>query len=120
MTYRITVNRSEKDGILTFKSNDKTITSKCYWNASKKIPARTYTDCSATTMSEKKNSKGKPREGVFIPSVPGFSEIFIHMGQEPYEKWSDGCVVIPEKKLLEIYDSITPKNGHNVTVTITG
>ncbi len=120
MTYKITVKRGKKEGVLTFKSADKTITTPCYWNASKKIPARTYTECSATTMARKKNSKGKPREAVFIPNVPGFSRIFIHLGKVPYEKWSDGCIVIPESKIIEIYKAIDPKDGKNVTVAVTG
>lgn len=120
MTYKITVIRGDKKGVLTFKSGDKTITSDCYWNESKKIPARTYEECSATTMARKKNSKGKPREAVFIPNVPGFSGIFIHLGKVPYEKWSDGCIVIPENKIIEIYNAIKPKDGKNVTVSVSG
>ncbi|GAC21800.1 hypothetical protein GARC_4863 [Paraglaciecola arctica BSs20135] len=71
-------------------------------------------------MARKKNSKGTAREAIFLPNVAGFSEIFIHMGKAPFEKWSDGCVVIEEDKLIEIYNAITPKNGHNVTVVING
>lgn len=120
MSYQINVKRSKEDGILTFTGANKTITTKCYWNKDKKIPAKTYKDCSATTMARKKNSKGNPREAVFIPNVAGFSGIFIHMGKVPYQKWSDGCIVIDESKMIEIYNLITPKNGHNVTVTVTG
>lgn len=120
MSYKITVKRLEKDGTLTFTSLVKTITAKCYWNLSKKIPAGTYSFCSATTMKNKKNSKGKPREGIFIPNVSGYTQIFIHMGKQPYQLWSDGCIVIEENKLLEIYNEITPKNAKNVTVVIEG
>ncbi|TQV76403.1 murein L,D-transpeptidase [Aliikangiella marina] len=120
MTYLINVNRSQDSGVLTFTGANKTITTKCYWNKDKKIPAKTYKDCSATRMSRKKNSKGDPREAVFIPGVPGFSGIFIHMGKVPYQKWSDGCIVIDEAKMIEIYNLITPKDGRNVTVTVTG
>jgi len=109
-----------KSGTLTFTGKGKTITTSCYWDQQKKIPAGTYTGCSATTMARKKNSKGQPREAVFIPSVPGFSGIFIHMGKPPYENWSDGCVVIEEGKIIEIYNAISPKDGKNVTVQITG
>lgn len=42
------------------------------------------------------------------------------MGKPPYEKWSDGCIVIEESKIIEIYNAITPKNGHNVTAVING
>lgn len=118
--YKITITRMAKEGILTFSAPGKTINTKCYWNLTKKIPAGTYLKCSATTMARKKNSKGTAREAIFLPSVAGFSEIFIHMGKAPFEKWSDGCVVIEEDKLIEIYNAITPKNGHNVTVVING
>jgi hypothetical protein len=120
MTYKITVKRSEKDGTLVFNSPNKIIRAKCYWNQSKKIPARTYPNCSATTMARKLNSKGKPREAIFLPSVPGFSGIFIHMGKAPFEKWSDGCIVIEENKIIEIYNTINPKDAHNVSVSILG
>lgn len=120
MSYTITVKRMVKDGSLTFTGGGKTITTKCYWNTKKKIPVGTYLGCSATTMSRKKNSKNMPREAIFIPNVKGFTEIFIHMGKAPYEKWSDGCLVIEESKIIEIYNAITPKNGRNVKVIIIG
>lgn len=71
-------------------------------------------------MNRKKNSKGLPREAIFLPDVVGFSQIFVHMGKPPYEIWSDGCVVIEESKMLEIYNAITPKNGKNIKVIIGG
>jgi len=120
MSYSINIKRIAKDGELTFTAPGKTITTKCYWNAQKKIPAGTYAGCSATTMARKKNSKGQPREAIFIPNVKGFTGIFIHMGKPPYEQWSDGCVVIDENKMIEIYNAISPKDGHNVNVVITG
>lgn len=116
--YEITIKRDKTDGILKFTSPNKEVTTKCYWNLMKKIPAGTYLKCSATTMSRKKNSRGNPREAIFIPGVVGFTEIFVHMGKPPYPKWSDGCVVIDENIMIEIYNAITPKNGHNVTITI--
>lgn len=120
MSYKINIKRLSTKGTLTFKGLNKSITTDCYWNQSKKIPAGTYSSCSATTMARKKNSNGKPREAVFIPDVKGFSGIFIHMGKPPYEKWSDGCIVIDENKIIEIYNSINPKDAHNVEVTISG
>lgn len=120
MIYTINIKRSVRDGILTFTSAGKTISTTCYWDTARKIPAGTYLNCSATTMARKKNSAGKPREAIFIPHVKGFSEIFIHMGKPPFEKWSDGCIVIEENKIIDIYNAIAPKDGHNVTVMITG
>ncbi len=66
-------------------------------------------------MDQKLNSKGNPREAIYIPDT-GFVGIFIHMGTGP--TWSDGCIVIPESKLLEIYNNIKPKNAGNVTVIV--
>lgn len=120
MIYTVNVKRGPKNGTLTFSAPGKKITTPCYWDLAAKIPAGTYTGCSATTMARKKNSAGKPREAIFIPNVPGFSGIFIHMGKPPFEKWSDGCIVIEESKIIEIHNAISPKDGHNVTVTITG
>ncbi len=120
MAYNIEVKRGKTDGDLTFTSGKTTISTKCYWDPLKKIPAGTYKNCSATTMARKKNSKGQPREAVFIPGVTGFSGIFIHMGKKPFADWSDGCVVIEESKMLEIYKAIKPKDGRNVTVKISG
>lgn len=120
MNYTITVKRSLKTGSLEFTDGTNTISATCYWNTAKKIPAGTYSGCSATTMTSKKNSKGQPREAVFIPNVTGYSEIFIHMGKPPYEKWSDGCIVIEEPEMIKIYKAITPKNAHNVKVVISG
>ena len=71
-------------------------------------------------MANKKNSAGKFREAVFIPNVRGFSGIFLNMGKPPCAGWSDGCVVIEEGKMIEIYNVITPKDGRNVKVVITG
>ena len=83
--YKITIKRTIKDGGLTFTSPGKTVTEKCYWNLVKKIPAGTYSNCSATTMARKKNSKGKPREAVFLPNVTGFSEYSYIWGSLPME-----------------------------------
>lgn len=107
-------------GTLIFIGGGKTVSTTCYWNQQKKIPAGIYTGCSATTMARKKNSKGLAREAIFIPNIPGFSGIFIHMGKPPYEKWSDGCIVIEESKVIEIYGAITPKEAKNVVVQISG
>lgn len=115
MSYTITVERGKATGTLTY-AGSVTVTARCWWDLMKKIPAATYTGCSATTMSTKKNSRGGPREAVYFPEVPGFRGIFIHMGTSA--KWSDGCIVINETDMLKIYNDIDPKNGRNVTVTV--
>jgi hypothetical protein len=113
--YSINVRRGKKNGTLTY-SGGAIVSTTCWWDPVKKIPAGTYTGCSATTMAKKKNSSGQPREAIFLPNVPGFKGIFIHMGTGP--GWSDGCVVIVETEILRIYNDILPKNGKNVTVII--
>ena len=117
MSYTINITRYEKEGILTFKTAKASVSTTCYWDLKKKIPTGIYSGCSATTMARKKNSKKKPREGIYIPNVKGFAGIFIHMGTS--SAWSDGCIVIKEAQVLKIYDAITPKDGRNVTVKIT-
>ncbi len=67
-------------------------------------------------MSNKRNSKGAPRESIFIPGVVGYAGIFIHMGTGP--SWSDGCIVVEESNMLKIFRNINPKNAQNVTVSI--
>jgi hypothetical protein len=114
-SYEITVRRGKTKGTLTY-SGGISVTSTCWWDLKRKIPAATYPGCSATTMNTKLNSKKKPREAIFLPNVKGFKGIFIHMGTGP--DWSDGCVVIVEEDLLKIYNDIVPKNGQNVTVII--
>ena len=115
-TYLIQVSRQKSEGELRFAYNSLVVKTTCWWDLNNKIPAGTYRGCSATTMSTKRNSAGGAREGIFIPGVPGHSQIFIHMGTSA--AWSDGCIVIDETEMLRIYNAITPKNGHNVTVEI--
>jgi hypothetical protein len=114
--YRIYVKREGKDTGTLYYRGTIDISATCWWDPNVKIPSGTYTQCSATTMHKKKNSSGDPREGIYIPNVLGHSQIFVHMGTSPL--WSDGCIVIPEEKMLEIYNDIHPKDGRNVTITI--
>lgn len=113
--YTVTVMRGPLDGVLQYNGK-LTVSSTCWWDLNAEIPIGTYRRCSATTMSTKTNSKGQPREAIFIPNVSGFSGIFIHMGYS--SSWSDGCIVIPEDKMIQIYNDIEPKNAHNVTVVV--
>ncbi|MDH5730579.1 MAG: hypothetical protein OEZ58_16430, partial [Gammaproteobacteria bacterium] len=86
--FNVTVERRKKDGTLKYSGGSVTVNTTCWWDPQRKIPAGIYYGCFATHMSEKKNSQGGPREGIWFPEVPGFSEIFIHMGSSPI--WSDG------------------------------
>ena len=116
--YTIEITRQTNSGTLKFVHGSVSVSATCYWDKSRKIPAGTYSGCSATTMASKLNSSGGPREAIYIPNVSGYSEIFIHMGNNA--NWSDGCIVINEPDMLTIYNAITPKNAANVTVKISG
>jgi hypothetical protein len=116
MAYSIKVERRARDGTLSFDSGAAHVSTTCWWDLSKPIPAGTYHKCSATKMATRLNSKGNPREGIVIPDVPGFSGIFIHMGTSP--DWSNGCIVIDEDEVLKIWNAITPKDGFNVDVQV--
>lgn len=112
--YSIEIKRGLRHGSLRLSGTS--LIYKCWWDVRKKIPAGNYPNCSATTMTNKKNSKGAPREAIFIPGVVGYSGIFIHMGTG--SSWSDGCIVIEEANMLTIYNQIIQKNGLNITVSI--
>lgn len=114
--YNITVERRKNDGTLSYSGASKLSTT-CWWDPIKKIPAGTYAGCSATMMATKKNSEGKPREAIYIANVPGYKGIFIHMGVGA--SWSDGCIVIAESEIKRIYADVQPKDGANVTVAVT-
>ena len=113
------VRRAVNEGTLTF-SGKTTFSCTCWWDPKDKVPAGTYSGCSATTMAQKKNSKGGPREGIYIP-VPKRTGIFIHYWPGPgadVTKWSDGCTLVLEFHMLQMCGEISPQNGRNVTVTI--
>ena len=116
--YEIKVERRRNEGTLTYSNGGVSVNTSCWWDPAVKIPALTYSGCSATHMTRKLNSRGELREGIYIPGVPGRSGIFIHMGTNA--GWSDGCIVIIESELLRIWNDITPHNGENVTVTVRG
>ncbi|MAY74312.1 MAG: hypothetical protein CMJ31_06220, partial [Phycisphaerae bacterium] len=97
-------------------AGSKAFTTNCWWDPAVRIPAGTYSGCSATRMRTKTNSRGEKREGVFLPSVPGHRGIFVHMGTN--SSWSDGCIVLPERQMLDMWNDIEPKNGRNVTVHV--
>ncbi len=122
MAYKIVVVRSHKNkGKLTYTGGTKDVTCDCWWDPDDQISAGTYTKCSKTHLTNKTNSKGNPREGIYFPSVAGRNGIFIHYWpgeQADLSKWSDGCVCVLEKDMLEIWDDISPANGKNVTIEV--
>lgn len=116
MAYTVQVKRGKTEGTLSYEGSI-SVTTTCWWDLVKKIPAGEYTLCSKTRMTTKKNSKKQPREAIFLPAVPGFKGIFIHMGKN--SAWSDGCIVITEPQMLKIWNDIKPEDGRNVTVEVT-
>jgi len=119
MQYSIKVVRhlSKGTGTLTFIYGDITINTKCWFEIKNPLLAKTYTRCSATHMMNKRNSMGQPREAIYLPNEQTNRKgIFIHMGNSP--AWSEGCIVIKEPELLNIWNAITPKNSKNVTITV--
>ncbi len=107
--FQITVRRSKSSGMLTY-SGKIHLSTNCWWDPAKKIPAGTYAGCSATTMATKRLN------AVFLPNVPGFTGIFIHQGTGPQH--SDGCIVIQPAEMQRVYADIDPKDGRNVTVIV--
>ena len=119
MNYLIEVERDTATGKgrLSYSHSDITVDTPCWYQLENPIPEKQYTGCSATHMATKKNSKGKKREGIFIPDEQtGRQGIFIHMGTDC--SWSEGCIVIEESEVLRIWNSIEPKDGANVTVVV--
>ena len=115
--YEIYVWRKKTEGTPRFWGPGSYLETTCWWKLDNEIPAKTYTDCSATTMRKKLNSLGLPREAIYIPDEQtGKNGIFIHYGKNA--SWSDGCIVIVEKEMLKIYKAIKEKNGKNVTVVV--
>ena len=57
-------------------------------------------------MIRKKNANGQPREAVYMTDVSGCSGIFIHLGKPPDQNGSDGCVILHENKIIDVYVKI--------------
>lgn len=111
-SYSIKVQRSgASNGTLTFSVDNRVVfTTPCWEDADKRIPAKTYTGCSATLMA----SKGY--QAVYLPDdQTGRRGIFVHQGTSP--NWSEGCIVCAPDKMRKIYETV-PHNCHNVTVTV--
>ena len=122
-SYYITINRSDRrkgKGTLSYKGTFQA-TYDVWWDPSDTIPAGKYTGCSKTYMASAKNSKGKKREGIFIPKVKGYKGIFVHYwpGEGANLKvWSDGCSLVTEDNMLKMWNDITPSDAGNVIVEI--
>lgn len=100
--------KNKSGGMLSFKVDGKESFSVRFYER-KPIPAGTYSGCSTTIMATKK------AKSVFIPGVKGRKGIFVHPGTKP--EHSDGCLVIPSKKMDLIYKTV-PRDKKNVTVVV--
>jgi hypothetical protein len=112
-TYEVEVRRVTKDsGKLTFKVDGTAkFTTRCWENAGKRIPAKTYRGCSATLMHTRR------WKSVYLPDgQTGRTGIFIHGGTKPSH--SEGCIVCQSSKVHEIYDTAYTPGGKNVTVIV--
>ena len=93
----------------------------CWWDPGEQIPTGIYYGCSATHLATKRNARGKPREGIFLPDVPERTGIFIHYWpgtRADVRIWSDGCALLLDEDMMRIWNDIHPKDARNVTVTI--
>ena len=122
--YIINVSRSGNTGTLSFNHGSVNVSTTCWWDVNVKIDADTYTGY-ATRMANKNDGvNGGKREGIWLGTNVPFNngtntsnEFFIHKGTSA--SWSDGCIVITENKLIEIWNTINPKDTANVTINIT-
>lgn len=122
--YTIDVERTAVDsGKFKFSGGGVVINTICWWDKNVKIAAANYVGCSKTRMDSKLDSvTGDKRPGVYLPQavVPGTSNhsIFIHEGKDA--SWSDGCIVLDRDEMLKMWSAISPMDGRNVTVNVSG
>lgn len=122
--YTINVGRNINSGSLTFNHGSVNVSTTCWWDSNVKIDAGSYTGY-ATRMANKNDGfDGGKREGIwFGTNVPynngtnTSNQFFIHKGTNA--SWSEGCIVIVENKLIEIWNTINPKDNANVIINIT-
>lgn len=120
--YTIDVLRGDGSGTLSFSSDGVNVSTTCWWDPKMVINVGTY-KAAATWMSNKTNSKGEQREGIYLGRGVKYNKgansgngAFIHMGTSP--GWSDGCIVCKESDLLLIWNVITPKDQYNIDVIV--
>ena len=99
------------EGKLSYWKDDDLVLETTSWeDPTNLIPTRTYTDCSKTTMIQKK------REAIFLPDEQtGKKGIFLHEGRN--QLWSDGCICIEKEKMDQILASVSNEKGA-ITVTV--
>jgi hypothetical protein len=122
-TYTIDISRGTSNGTVSFTSGSVNVSTTCWWDPNVKIDAGTYTGY-ATRMDSKNDGVGGGKRqaiwfgtGVPYNNATGTSdEMFIHKGTNA--SWSDGCIVIAENKVMEIWNAISPKNTANVTINV--
>ncbi len=120
--YTIEVVRGDGSGTLNFSSDGVNVSTTCWWDSKMVIVEGSYM-AAATFMSNKTNSKGTKREGIWLGKGVKYNGgantgngAFIHMGTSP--SWSEGCIVCKEADLLLIWNVITPKEQMNIEVIV--
>jgi hypothetical protein len=116
--------RGVDEGRLTFRQNNISVDTTCWWDPAVKVDAGTYMGYATRMTSKTDGQDGGKREAIWLgEKIPvngktrNSSEIFIHKGKNA--AWSDGCVVCAESEVLKIWNAITPKEQRNVTIVIT-
>lgn len=108
MSYLIKVKRTDlmsgNGTISLFHQNKEVFNSHCFEHAGARIPARTYVNCSKTTMSE----RGWP--AIYIPDdQTNRKGIFIHKGDS--QSWSEGCICVPVSEIDNLLNLLPSKVG---------
>lgn len=115
-TYQVIVNRTDLSvctGTLRFLvDNVERFVTPCWEDPDRLIVAKDYHSCSATIMA------ARQFKSVLLPDdQTDRIGIFIHQGSQPSH--SDGCIVCARARVEEIYNTVTPKDAHNVVVRVT-
>jgi hypothetical protein len=113
-SYTITITmKTSTSGTLEFRPLG--INVQCLFDSSTPIIKGSSYRGAATRMDTKKDSvTGERRPGIYIP-VSG-RQIFIHEGTSL--SWSDGCIVIPRDKMMQIWKHIVD-NGDEDEYVVT-
>jgi hypothetical protein len=124
--FNIDVLRRGSDGQLSFSHGGLNIAATCWWDPDVVIDAGTYTAYATRMTNKTDGADGGKREGIWlgrgVPYTGGnggrgtSNGIFIHKGVNA--SWSDGCIVLPETYVVQIWNVIQPKERPVVRVTV--
>ena len=120
--YQIDVVRGDGIGKLTFTSAGLTVTTDCWWDPQMVIVAGDYTVAKVHRADKDRVAEGKPqREAFWFGPKTYYNDgnnhgggAMIHAGTSA--GWSKGCIVIKNEILLQIWNTVTPKDQFNTDV----